>query len=39
MTELIISPITGGDGNIEYLGYFKQEGNAISDEQIKKLIK
>jgi len=39
MTELIISPITGGDGNIEYLGYFEQEGNIISDEQIKKLIK
>jgi len=39
MMGLIISPITGGDGNIEFLGYFKQEGNIISEEQIKKLIK
>lgn len=39
MMGLIISPITGGDGNIEFLGYFKQEGNIIPEEQIKKLIK
>ena len=39
MTGLIVSPITGGDGNIEYLGCFKREGNILPDEQIKKLIK
>ncbi|MBE6550205.1 MAG: TlyA family RNA methyltransferase [Ruminococcaceae bacterium] len=39
MTGLIISPITGGDGNVEFLGYFKQDGSILSEEQIKKLIK
>lgn len=39
MTDLIISPITGGDGNIEFLGCFKTEGAPLSDLEIKKLIK
>ncbi len=39
MVGLITSPITGGDGNIEYLGCFKRSGVPLSDEQIKRIIK
>jgi len=36
MSDIIMSPITGGDGNIEYLAKFILSGESLSDIQIKK---
>ena len=38
MTDIIISPITGGDGNIEYLAKFTLTGEALTDIKIKNII-
>lgn len=37
-TDLIESPIQGGDGNIEFLCALKHSGNKISSSQIKKIV-
>ena len=37
-TGLTISPITGGDGNVEYLMHIKKEGTAFSACEIKKTV-
>ncbi len=36
MTDIIVSPITGGDGNIEYLAKFENNGQPLNDSEIKK---
>jgi hypothetical protein len=38
MSDIIISPITGGDGNVEYLAKFMLNGEALSDIEIKNII-
>ncbi len=35
MTDLIVSPITGGDGNIEYLAIFERSGVPLNDSTIR----
>lgn len=35
MADLIKSPITGGDGNIEYLALFTRDGKILGDSEIK----
>ena len=37
-TGLIVSPITGGDGNTEYLAIFKKKGDPIARETVKKIV-
>ena len=37
-TGLIVSPITGGDGNTEYLAIFKKKGDPIAREAVKKIV-
>ena len=37
-TGLIVSPITGGDGNTEYLAIFKKKGDPITREAVKKIV-
>ena len=36
MTDITVSPITGGDGNVEYLAKFQREAVSLSDNEIKK---
>ncbi len=36
MTDVTVSPITGGDGNVEYLAKFQREAVSLSDNEIKK---
>ena len=39
MTDIEVSPITGGDGNIEYLALFKKgENTPVSESVIKKIV-
>ncbi len=38
MTDIIMSPITGGDGNVEYLAKFNLTGEALTDTKIKSTI-
>ena len=37
MTDIIISPITGGDGNVEYLAKFTLNGDPVSNAKIKSV--
>lgn len=38
-TGLIVSPITGGDGNKEYLSCFVKNGEAVDYETIKRIVR
>jgi 23S rRNA (cytidine1920-2'-O)/16S rRNA (cytidine1409-2'-O)-methyltransferase len=38
MTGLTVSPITGGDGNVEYLAKFTLNGVVLTDAYIKKIL-
>lgn len=38
-TGLIVSPITGGDGNTEYLACFRKNGRALDFETLKKIVR
>ncbi len=38
MTKLAVSPIQGGDGNIEYLCLLERTGLPVSDEAIKQIV-
>ena len=38
MSDIIVSPITGGDGNTEYLAKFTLKGEALSDSKIKDIL-
>lgn len=38
-TGLIVSPITGGDGNKEYLSCFVKNGEAVEFETIKRIVR
>lgn len=38
MSNVIISPITGGDGNVEYLAKFTLNGEVLSDIRIKNIL-
>lgn len=38
MSKIIVSPIQGGDGNIEYLCLISKSGTAVSDNEIKKCV-
>lgn len=39
MTDLIVSPIHGGDGNTEYLCMLSTDGTSVMDESVKECVK
>jgi len=39
MNELTVSPIHGGDGNIEYLCLLSRDGECVTEESIKECVK
>lgn len=38
LVGLIVSPITGGDGNVEYLGCFSFSKEGLDDQQIRRIV-